>query len=104
MMLLRRLPMLLVLVAGFIFSIVRWKRHPGVSLMTMIALALYVIEFIVYAAVLYWMPSLREALHMSDSSFGNLYIVIYVLDDFAYAAVIVLLVAAAMTGRRSTTH
>ncbi len=100
MMLLRRLPTFLVVLAGVIFSIVRWKRHPRVSLMTMIALALYLIEFIVYATVLYWMPSLRETLHISLDSFKNLYVLLYVLDDFAYAAVIILLVAAAMTGRR----
>ena len=52
MMLLRRLPMFLVVLAGVIFLIVRWKRHPRVSLMTIIALALYLIEFIVYATVL----------------------------------------------------
>ncbi len=37
---------------------------------------------------------------MSVDSFNNLYVLLYVLDDFAYAAVIILLVAAAMTGRR----
>ena len=103
LMLLRRLPMLLVLLGGIIFSIMRWKRRPRVSLMTILGLGLFLVEFFIYAAVLYRMPSLREAMHMSFSSFNNLYILLYVLDDFAYAAVIILLVAAALTGRRRAT-
>jgi len=103
MLLLRRLPMLLVLLGGIIFSIVRWKRHPRVSLMTILGLGLFLVEFFVYAAALYLMPSLREATHLSFNSFNNVYIVLYVLDDFAYAALIILLVAAALTGRRSAT-
>jgi len=102
----RRTPMLLVSVGGIVFAIARWKRHPRASLMTMLALALYWVEAFVYICIRYWLPRFVEAMRLSGKAINVLFIVISVLDDFAFAVVIILLVGAAFTGRKpgSTTQ
>jgi hypothetical protein len=95
----RRLPMFLLLVAAIVFAIVRWSRHPRVSLLTIIALVFFIVEFTIYATVLAWLPRLHDSLQMSYDSLEYVYIGLAVLDDFAFAGVNALLVAAAFTGR-----
>jgi len=99
-MLARRIPMLLVSLSGIVFAIARWKRHPRVSLMTVLALALYWVEAFVFLCLRYWLPNLVETLKTSDSAIKVLLVVISLLDDFAFAVVIILLVAAAFSGRK----
>jgi len=99
----RRIPMLLVSLGGIVFAIARWKRHPRVSLMTVLALALYWVEAFVYLCLRYWLPNLVEAWKLSGSAINVLLVVISLLDDFAFAVVIILLVAAAFSGRKPAT-
>jgi hypothetical protein len=99
----RRIPMLLVSLGGIVFAIARWKRHPRVSLMTVLALALYWVEAFVFLCLRYWLPNLIEALKISGSAINVLLVVISLLDDFAFAVVIILLVAAAFSGRKPAT-
>ena len=99
----RRIPMLLVTLGGIVFAIKRWKRHPRVSLMTVLALALYWVEAFVFLCIRYWLPNLVEALKLSSTAINVLFVVISVLDDFAFAVIIILLVAAAFSGRRPAT-
>ena len=98
--LVRRLPMLLVCLGGSVFAVLRWKRHPRVSLMTLIALLLYLIEGIVFIAFLYWVPDLMQAMRLSSKASGWLYTIIFFFEDFVFVAVLLLLVGAALTGRR----
>ena len=52
-LLLKRSLLLLLLVGGTGFAIARWKRHPRVSLMTVLALVLYLIETSLFS-ILRW--------------------------------------------------
>ena len=99
----RRIPMLLVSLGGIVFAIARWKRHPRVSLMTVLALALYWVEAVVLLCIRYWLPNLVETMKLSGPAINVLFVVISVLDDFAFAVIIILLVAAAFTGRKPAT-
>ena len=56
--LLEQLPSLLTIVACMIVAALRWKRHPRVSLMVLIALLLIVVHAFVFAAVYEWVPDL----------------------------------------------
>lgn len=96
--------MLLLCLGGVVFAIVRWKRHPRASLMTVLGLGLYFLEGFIYTGVLYGLPKLTDAMHLSYVQIGPIYTALYVLDDFAFAAVIILMVAAIFTGRRPATN
>lgn len=101
MSLLQRSPLLLVIMAGIILSITRWKRHPKASLITLIALGLYVIKVFFFTALNYSIGSLRESMHWSSATLNNLFTVLHVVNDMGFAVVIVLLVAAAFANRQA---
>lgn len=98
--LLARSPMYLVVLAGIVISIMRWKRHPKASLLTLIALVFYLIKSFAFTAINYWIPTLRESMHWSYATAIHLYTVLEVVNDIAFAAVLVLLVAAAFANRQ----
>lgn len=100
MMLARRLPMLLLVFGGWIFAGIRWKRHPRVSLMTVVALAVYLFDAMIFSALLYWLPRLTENLGWTSGTVSWFYSAVFFCEDIVYAAVILLLVAAALTSRR----
>lgn len=97
----RRLPMLLLAFGGIVFAIMRWKLHPRASLMTVVALAIYLVDMVVYTLILYWLPSLIEPMRMSPSASRWFYSVVYFIEDIVFAVTIILLVAAAFTDRKS---
>jgi hypothetical protein len=99
--LLQRSPLVVVILAGILFSIVRWRRHPRVSLITLIALVFYLIKIFVFAALNYWLPTLRVSMHLSYAAINNLYTVLNVFSNLVFGVVVIVLVAAAFTGRRS---
>ncbi len=96
----RRIPMLLVSLGGVGFAIARWRRHPRVSLMTIMALALYWVEALILLCIRYWLPNFVEAMKLSSTAISVLFVVISVVDDFAFAVIVILLVAAVFTGRK----
>lgn len=98
-LILRRAPLLLVIIAGMVFAIVRWRRHPRVSAMTVIALAIYLVEYVAFTAFNRWLPSLFELAKVPSRSLGRVYVMVFFLEDFIFAGVLILLVAAAFTGR-----
>ena len=91
--------MLLLVLGGSTFAIIRWKRHPRVSLMTVLALVIYFFEGMIFLAILYWLPDMMQSLQLSPKASGWLYSVIFFFEDFVFALVIILLVGAAFTGR-----
>jgi hypothetical protein len=97
----RRLPLLLLCLAGLVLGFIRSKRHPKASLMTALGLGLYLLVSFVYAGVLHSLPSLVQKMQISYTSTAPVYIVAAVIDDLGYAAMILLLVVAAFTGRGS---
>jgi hypothetical protein len=97
----RRLPMLLLALGGIVFAFMRWKLHPRASLMTVVALGLYLVDMVVYTLVLYWLPSIVEPMRMSASASRFFYSVVYFIEDIVFAVTIILLVAAAFSNRKS---
>ena len=98
----RRLPMLLLALGGIVFAIMRWRLHPRASLMTVVALSIYLVDMVVYTLILYWLPNLVEPMRMSSSASRFFYSVVYFIEDIVFAVTIILLVAAAFANRRST--
>ena len=97
----RRLPMLLLALGGIVFAIMRWKLHPRASLMTVVALGIYLVDMVVYTMILYWLPSIVEPMRMSPSASRFFYSVVYFIEDIVFAVTIILLVAAAFANRKS---
>ena len=98
-LLLRRAVLLLVVLGGIAFAIARWRRHPRVSLMTFIALGLYLVEIFAFWFLFQYLPRFFDTLHLSPSSVSTLDSALQLIDDFGFAAVLILLVAAAFSGR-----
>lgn len=97
----RRLPMLLLALGGIVFAIIRWKSYPRASLMTVVALAIYLVDMVVYTMILYWLPNLVEPMRMSASASRFFYSVVYFIEDIVMAVTIILLVAAAFADRKA---
>lgn len=93
----RRIPLVLLLV-GIVFAMARWNRHPRVSFLTILGLGFYLLESTLFIFLIYLMPSILPASGPIDVS-EAFYTVLYVLDDIAYAAVIIVLVAAVFAQR-----
>jgi len=53
-----QLPSLLALLACMVFAASRWRRHPRVSLVILISLALLFLHGIVFAIIYNWVPDL----------------------------------------------
>ena len=99
----RRLPMLLLALGGIVFAFMRWKLHPRASLMTVVALGIYLVDMVVYTMILYWLPSIVEPMRMSPSASRLFYSVVYFIEDIVFAVTILLLVAAAFANRKART-
>jgi len=97
--LVRRLPMLLLCLGGILFAVARWKRHPRVSLMTLSAMLIYLVEAIVFIVFLYWLPNLLQPMRLTPGTESWIYSIIFFFEDFVFALVIILLVGAAFTKR-----
>ncbi|MGZ5483673.1 MAG: hypothetical protein ACXWID_17025 [Pyrinomonadaceae bacterium] len=97
----RRLPMLLLALGGIVFAIMRWKLHPRASLITVVALGIYLVDMVVYTLILYWLPSLVDPMLKSPSASRFFYSVVYFIEDIVMAVTLILLVAAAFANRKS---
>lgn len=97
----RRLPMVLLALGGIAFAVVRWRRHPRASLITALALAIYLFDMVVYTLVLYWLPTVVDPMNLSPSASRWFYSVVYFIEDIVIAVTIILLVAAAFADRKS---
>ena len=91
--------LLLLVLGGMGFAIARWKRHPRVSLMTVLALGLYLLETLTFAVLYHVLPNFFYSLKLTAQNISTLESVLQIIDDFAYAAVLILLVSAAFTER-----
>lgn len=91
--------MLLFAVGAIAFALVRWKRHPRASLMTAVAFAIYLFDFVIFNVFLYWLPSMIEPLKLSQTARTWVEGIIFFCEDFVTATIFILLVAAAFAGR-----
>lgn len=98
---LRRVVLLLVVLAGIGFAFARWKRHPRISLMTVLGLGLYLIDSFAFAFLYHYLPRFFNTLKVTSQNISILDSVLGVCDDFVYAAVLILLVAAAFSQRHT---
>ena len=103
MMAARRLPMLLFAVGAIVFALIRWKRNPRASLMTAIAFGIYLVDWVVYTAFLYWFPEVTASWRLTPSSRQLVEGIIFFCEDFVTAAIFILLTAAAFIGRNHIT-
>ncbi len=94
-MLLRRLPIFAVVAIAIILSLVRMKRHPRASMMTILATFLLAFAAVFFALLLRWIT--RD---MSLAATTRVFDVGVVIEDFVFAAETVLFVAAAYSDRR----
>lgn len=92
--------MLLLALIAIVFAIVRWRRHPTVSLITVVAFIFYLIKVFAFVALYYWLPTLRESMHLSYAAVDNLSLALGALNDVGFAIVIVMLVIAAFSKRQ----
>lgn len=100
-LLLKRSLLLILLVGGIGFAIARWKRHPRVSLMTVLALGLYLIETSLFSILYHWLPRYLFEVRFSADTIETIDSVMQLADDFLYATMLILLVAAAFSRRNS---
>lgn len=103
-MLVSRLPMLLLMFGATIWAIVRWKVHPRASLMVLIASVIYLLDGLFFTVFPYEIGPV-ERLLFTDLSIKTerwLYSGIYFFENFARAAIIVLVVGAAFADRRGS--
>ena len=94
-----RIPLFLLLLGGIVFALMRWNRHPKVSFLTILGLFFYLLESIFFTFIVFLLPTLLPAGARFVAS-DSLYMVLFLLDDFAYAAVIIVLVSAVFTQRK----
>lgn len=94
----RRWPVLLLMLAGIVVAIVRRKRHPRASLLTIAALVLFVVQSLGFGTVFFLLPRLHDN-GFSYASINNLFLLVQVCRDVVYAGVIGLLVCAVLSQR-----
>jgi hypothetical protein len=94
----RRIAMLFLSLAGIIVALAYSKRTPKASLLTALGLGIYLLQAFIYTGIISWLPQVAPKLPFS---YANFYTFVSVLDNFAVATVIILMVAAAFAGRHS---
>ena len=95
----RRWPVMLVVLTGIVFAIVRWKRHPKISALTVAGLVIFKFQSIAFLSLYYFLPRLATR-GWTWASINNLSIVLDLCHDFFYAGAIALLAAAVFSGRK----
>ena len=95
-----RIPLFLLLLGGIGFAFMRWNRHPRVSFLTILGLFFYLLESIFFTFIVFLLPTVLPAGARFVAS-DALYTVLFLLDDIAYAAVIIVLVSAVFTHRKA---
>ena len=93
-----RIPLFLLLLGGIGFAFMRWSRHPRVSFLTILGLFFYLLESIFFTFIVFLLPNLFPTGRFVASD--SLYMVLFLLDDIAYTAVIIVLVSAVFTQRK----
>ena len=94
----RRIPLVLLFLGVMVLAFIRAPRHPKVSLLTGLALGFDLIESAIYIFI---SRGLQSTLQTSEAQMQKVFTALTVLDDFALAAVFILLTAAVLTGRKS---
>ena len=94
----RRWPVALVVLMGLVFAIIRWRRHPKVSALTVAGLLLFQLQALAFSSLYYFLPRLADH-GWTWRSIDHLSIGLDICHDLAFSAALVLLVAAVFIGR-----
>jgi len=97
----RRGPAFLVMFVGLIVAIIRWKRHPRVSLLAVSGILLYILQSLAFGSAFYFFRNLHES-GWSYRSIDHLYLILEIFRDFIFSAAILLIVIAALSQRKPT--
>jgi hypothetical protein len=95
-----QIPLYLVWLVGIILSIVFWKKHPTVSLLTLIALAGLLILSIVGVYTSTWLPMTLHAQGLSTARIGIELGIISIASSILSTAFWILLVVALFGWRK----
>lgn len=102
-MLVSRLPMLLLFFGATIWAVVRRKVHPQASQMVLIASFIYLLDGLFFTVFPYEIGPIERFLSIESIKTERwLYSGIYFFENFARAAIIVLVVGAAFADRRGS--
>jgi hypothetical protein len=101
---LHRSPLLLVMLVGIVFALVRWKRHPKISFCTTLGLVIYLFKHIVITELSYSIPGVMKSWNLSYAAANNMYTALGVVSDLVFAAVVIILVIAAFAQRAPATN
>ena len=94
-----RIPLFLLILGGIAFALARWNRHPKVSFLTTLGLVFYLLESVLFTFMMFLLPSFLPT-GVTLTAGPTFFAALYVLDDFAYAAVIIVLVSAVFAQRK----
>lgn len=101
-----QIPTLLTYTACLIFALTRWKRHPKVSMTVVLALAIFVIQAIVFTIVYTFVPPyfIRSASPENmQTVIRNVYLALGLISFSVSAVALALLLTAIFMQRRPAT-
>ena len=97
--LLGRLPLMLVWVAGIVFAVMYWKKHPRASLYTTIACSVELIQSVVWVPLSVMLPQMVSQGRLPASQMGLVFGIVGAADGVISVGAWVL-VLLAIFGRR----
>ena len=94
-------PVMLVWVGGIVFAMTRWRRHPMVSLLTVVALLGLLLTTIAAVCISAWLPRLMGELdpERAETIYHMFWAFVSALRAVAWGAILV-----ALFGWRTTAH
>ena len=94
-------PILLVWLAGFILAIAYWRRHPRASLLTVIALVIFLLESVVNTYLNLWLPLMLSERGIATFQMSQILVVKGIVTSIILAVAWGLLIAAIFGGRQA---
>jgi hypothetical protein len=98
-----QLPSLVALVGCMVFVATRWKRHPKVSLLTLIGLLLIFVADFLFGVIFVWAPDLlinRDSALSKGASVATVFMVLSLISNTVFAIAFIFLLAAIFIQRR----
>jgi hypothetical protein len=105
--LLEQVPSLLTMLVCMVFAIVRWKRHPRVSLVVLISLGLLFFEVLIFLPVFNWVPEWFISSANSENReavIRNVYLVLGLISNGIAAVAFALLLMGIFMQRKPGTQ
>jgi hypothetical protein len=65
-------PLFLIWLAGIVLAVIRWRKHPRVSLLAVIALVIIFIETIINTSLGMWLPLMLTEQGMNSNQVGTI--------------------------------